>query len=357
MGLGRSVGKNANMKPFKKSQTMRAAAAPSTVGVADMLDSPAQAQTQKNRSSLRVRHAALAAVTLLVLHVFAPLCHGQEVMTFFGTVAQWQYPNSTLATNKAGALGWMGDASMKTTAGDITVSAVQVQAVWTTKDPMEKVIAYYETRLKPAAGSKDAKPDERAAADSGTSVVSHDDSVGRPVATHIILVNTEKTSTTLVISRAATESETHVAWVHYVRIRRPPTLEGKLLPDLAALGLKATDVPADKPVVVLVIDAEQRSSRRALKVLTDQAGALKEKRVSVIILQAGPMADAAYAAWLQEAALPFPIARLKDTSERGLSAWGATSLPWLLLAVQSHRVAAVGFPIEELEAKLKELAK
>jgi len=135
-----------------------------------------------------------------------------------------------------------------------------------------------------------------------------------------------------------------------------PTLDGKLLPDVAALGLKATDVPVDKPVVVLLIDAEQRPSRRALGVLTDQAGALKEKGVSVIVLQAGPMTDAAYAAWMQETGLPFPIARLKDTSERGLSAWGATSLPWLLLAVQSHRVAAVGFPIEELEAKLKELA-
>jgi len=246
---------------------------------------------------------------------------------------------------------------MRNTAGDITVTAVQVQAVWTTKDPIEKVIAYYETKLKPAADARDAKPDERAAADSGQAIVSHDDSIGRPLAIHVILVNTKKTSTTLVISRAATESETHVAWVHYQVLTRPPTLEGKLLPDLGALGLAAADAPAGQPVIVLLIDAEQRSSRRALKVLTDQAGALKEKGVAVIILQAGPMADAAYAAWLQEAAFPFPIARLKDTSERGLSAWGATSLPWLLLAVQSHRVAAVGFPIEELEAKLKELAK
>lgn len=344
-------------KPFKETITTHAAAPASTFGVADMLVSPAQAQTRKNRSRQRGRHAALVSVTLLVFHVFAPRCHAQERMTFFGTVAQWQYPNSTFATNKAGHFGMMGDASMRNTAGDITVTAVQVQAVWTTKDPMEKVIAYYETKLKPAADARDAKPEGRAAADSGTSVVSLDNSIGRPVATHVILVNTEKTSTTLVVSRAATESETHVEWVHYQVFTPPPTLEGKLLPDLAALGLKATDAPADKPVAVLLIDAEQRSSRRALRVLTDQAGALKEKRVSAIILQAGPMTGAAYAAWLQEAALPFPIARLKDTSERGLSAWGATSLPWLLLAVQSHRVAAAGFPIEELEAKLQELGK
>ena len=44
-----------------------------------------------------------------------------------------------------------------------------------------------------------------------------DDSEGRPVAIHVICVNTEKASTTLVISRAATESETHIAWARYER--------------------------------------------------------------------------------------------------------------------------------------------
>ncbi len=52
--------------------------------------------------------------------------------------------------------------------------------------------------------------------------------------------------------------------------------------------------------LVLLIDAEQRPSRRSLQMLTEQAAALKEKRVAVIILQATSMADTAYAAWLQE---------------------------------------------------------
>ncbi len=99
--------------------------------------------------------------------------------------------------------------------GDRTQPSVQYRAVLTTKDPMAKVIAYYESKLKPVADSKTTKPDEQPAADSGQSVTSHDDSEGRPVAIHVICVNTEKASTTLVISRAATESETHIAWAHY----------------------------------------------------------------------------------------------------------------------------------------------
>jgi hypothetical protein len=151
-----------------------------------------------------------------------------------------------------------------------------------------------------------------------------------------------------------------------VRIAKPvfpydatkaPSLVAKALPDLSALGLTSTDAPTNHPVIVLLIDAEQRPSRRSLKLLTDQAAALKEKHVAVIILQAGSMADAAYADWLQEAALPFPIARLKDTSAKGRFDWGARSLPWLILADKSHRVAAEGFPIEELDAKLKEPAR
>jgi len=51
----------------------------------------------------------------------------------------------------------------------------------------------------------------------GRSVMFHDDSQDRPMGIHIILVNSEKSSTTLVISRAKTKSEMHIAWAHYSR--------------------------------------------------------------------------------------------------------------------------------------------
>lgn len=138
---------------------------------------------------------------------------------------------------------------------------------------------------------------------------------------------------------------------------RRVALKGKPLPNLASLGLTAADVPAGQPLLVLLIDAEQRPSRRTLKVLTEQADALKAKQVGVLIVQAGAMADAAYAAWLQEAALPFPIARLKDSSENGRAAWGAAALPWLILADSAHKVVAEGIAADELDGQLKPLLK
>jgi hypothetical protein len=137
---------------------------------------------------------------------------------------------------------------------------------------------------------------------------------------------------------------------------KPPSLVGHALPDLTASGLKAADAPASEPVIVLLIDAEQRPSRRTLEVLTDQATGLKAKPVAVVVLEVGSMTESDYAGWLQGATLPFLITRLKGNAANGRSAWGARSLPWLILADKNHRVVADGFPIEDLDAKLKELA-
>lgn len=127
-------------------------------------------------------------------------------------IAQWQYPDSKMN----GAT--MSDAATLNSAGERTVQSIQYRTVLTTKDPMPKVIEYYKTKLLPTAGSKTAKPEEKVINDSGRSVTFHDDSEGRPVAIHIILVNTQNASTTLVISHAATEAETHIAWTQYLKL-------------------------------------------------------------------------------------------------------------------------------------------
>ncbi len=138
---------------------------------------------------------------------------------------------------------------------------------------------------------------------------------------------------------------------------RPASLAGKPLPDLAPLGLAPADAPDGQPLLVLLLDAEQRPSRRALRLLADQAAGLKQQGLGVVILQAGAMTEEAFAAWKQETAPPFPVGRFqdKDAAEKASSAWGATALPWLILADKSHRVAAEGFALEELEAKVKNL--
>jgi hypothetical protein len=69
------------------------------------------------------------------------------------------------------------------------------------------------------------------------------------------------------------------------------------------------------------------------------------------------MADDAFKAWKQDAALPFPVGCLKGESEKARATWGAGALPWLVLTDKAHRVTAEGFSLEELDAKLKTLGE
>ena len=154
----------------------------------------------------------LTLVLLLALVVSAPLCYAQAPPSLMTMIAQWQYPGSKMK----GAT--LSDAATTNGVGERILQSVQYKTVLTTKDPMPTVIAYYKIKLGSPAGSKTAKPEEKPAAEAGRSVTFHDDSEGRPVAIQVILVNTEKASTTLVISRATTESETHIAWTHYLKL-------------------------------------------------------------------------------------------------------------------------------------------
>jgi hypothetical protein len=135
------------------------------------------------------------------------------------------------------------------------------------------------------------------------------------------------------------------------------SLKGKPLPDLAPLGLTSSDVPADQPLLAVMIDAEQRPSRRVVRLLGDLAASFKEKGVAVVLIHSGGMTEDAFKTWKEEAALPFPVACMKGDAEKSRAAWGAGALPWLILTDKAHRVTAEGFGVDDLDAKLKELAK
>jgi hypothetical protein len=101
--------------------------------------------------------------------------------------------------------------------GNPLVPDVKCRAILTTPDPIEKVIRYYSemagtipTPVGPDAKAKVKETDARA-------VSTQDDSEGRPVTLRVIVVCKADTTTTLVISRADGEKETHIAWSHYRR--------------------------------------------------------------------------------------------------------------------------------------------
>jgi hypothetical protein len=108
------------------------------------------------------------------------------------TLSAWKYPGAQ-----------MPDGASMSDGGNPRLQSVKCAAVLTTPDPIDKVIAFHAEKL----GAGEAK-----------SVAIQDDSKGRPVALRVFLVNKADTSTTLAISRAEGEKETHIAWSHYIRI-------------------------------------------------------------------------------------------------------------------------------------------
>ncbi len=119
--------------------------------------------------------------------------------TLMGSLAEWMYPGSTF-----------GGAQMSD-GGNRAISSVNCQAKLITGDPFEKVVGYYERTFVSGPRQRDAGSDVVPA----QSVSSQDDSSKRPLQLRIIVVNRAKTSTTLVISRAANETQTHIAWSHF----------------------------------------------------------------------------------------------------------------------------------------------
>lgn len=136
---------------------------------------------------------------------------------------------------------------------------------------------------------------------------------------------------------------------------RRPSLRGKPLPDLAAVGLAAEAVPADKPVLLCLFDLEQRPSRRCLRSLSEQLASLQEKGLVVAGLQAAIITPEAFKEWQDGKSVAFPVGRVADKSDKTKWASGVESFPWLILTDAKRQVVAEGFDIEELAAKLKDL--
>ena len=129
------------------------------------------------------------------------------------------------------------------------------------------------------------------------------------------------------------------------------------MPDLTLVGLDTNALPAGRTGLLCLLDAEQRPSRHLLRLLAGQHDALKEKGLAVAALQVAVVTDEAWTELGDSVSAPFPIGRVKEKSAKTRWATDSGSLPWLLLVNPEGRVAAEGFRLEELDAKLKDLAQ
>jgi hypothetical protein len=130
----------------------------------------------------------------------------EDGVSLMGTLAEWAYPGANF-----------GGANMSD-GGNPRLQSIKCHAILTTGDSVEKVKEFYAKKfgILPAAKAQDAK--EEVKGGDAKSVSTQDDSQGRPLELQVIVVNKADTSTTLVISRAKGEKETHIAWSHYLRL-------------------------------------------------------------------------------------------------------------------------------------------
>ena len=133
--------------------------------------------------------------------------------------------------------------------------------------------------------------------------------------------------------------------------------EGDPLPDLAPLGLGSDVAPTNKPILLCLFDSQQRPSRHFLRQVTGQHEALRQKGLMVLGVQAAVIDSRSFQQWKGSNAFPFPVGQVAEESEQTAWVTGVASLPWLVLTDAQRRIAAEGFALEEIDAKLKAVEK
>ena len=136
--------------------------------------------------------------------------------------------------------------------------------------------------------------------------------------------------------------------------KRPQSLVRKALPDLKDLNINLPPAStADKMILVCFLDVEQRPSRNCLRQLSAKAQELKAKGVVVAAVQASKIDQNSLDEWGKKYDISFPLGMVRGDQEKARFTWGVRSLPWLILTDSRHVVAAAGFRLSELDAKIR----
>ena len=143
--------------------------------------------------------------------------------------------------------------------------------------------------------------------------------------------------------------------VNEVESARHLPLQGKPLPDLAAVDLAAA--PTNQALLVCIFDIEQRPSRRFARQVADQFEALKQKGIAVVGIQGTTCNADTFKEWKEGNPVPYPMGSVGAKSPKTKWITDLESLPWLILTDKQGRVRAEGFSLDELEGKLKTLEK
>lgn len=144
----------------------------------------------------------------------------------------------------------------------------------------------------------------------------------------------------------------------YVTVSMGPSvlLVGKSLPKMKDLNIDLLPAnTAGKRILVCFLDIEQRPSRNCLQELNARAQELKTKGIAVVAVQTTKIDKNSLDEWRRKFNISFPFGKVPGDEDETLSSWGVYSLPWLILTDRRHVVAAEGFGLSELDAKIKHI--
>ncbi len=135
--------------------------------------------------------------------------------------------------------------------------------------------------------------------------------------------------------------------------RRGAALKGKPLPPLKDLGIELPAEAQGKMLLVCFWDMGQRPSRSCLTQLVAQAAPLGQKGVEVVAVHAAKVEGGVLSQWLKENKIPFTGGMIVGDIEKAKLAWGAASLPHLILTDKKHTVVAEGFGLGDLDRQIE----
>jgi hypothetical protein len=132
-----------------------------------------------------------------------------------------------------------------------------------------------------------------------------------------------------------------------------PAKGGDVVRQLPSCGIRFAEGSLQgKRLLICLFDLQQRPSRNAVIQLAKKTEALKAAGVEVVAIQMSKVDEGTLAAWKKETAVPFQVGMVQAGDEKARMAWGAESLPWLILTDKELRVVAEGFAVSDLEGVL-----
>ncbi len=125
---------------------------------------------------------------------------------------------------------------------------------------------------------------------------------------------------------------------------------GQSIPDLSHIQFDQfkTEQSEGKPLLICFWDMDQRPSRQCIQTLKKKKTHWLNKGCIVLAVHAGANQEKQVRQWLTKAGISLPVGTIEGDPYDTLFAWGAKSMPWLVLTNKEHIIIREGFSISDL---------